>query len=166
MRRFPYHSRGFTLIELMIVIAIIAIIAAIAIPNLIASRKIANETSALSALRTVSTAQAIFRENDRENDGNLDYAMLSELGSNGLLLDTVLGSGTRQGYYFSAGYSTTSSEFLWFGTTFPQLPGHSGDRYFATNHTGVLFYTTGSTFFLDVGTCVLPGTTGAIITGK
>ena len=166
MRRFlHHHTRGFTLIELMIVIAIIAIIAAIAIPNLIASRKTANETSALSALRTVSSAEAIFREADRDRDNNLDYGMLSELSNFGLL-DVVLGSGTRQGYYFQAGYSTSSSEFLWFGTTFPQLVGHTGDRYFATNQSGILYYTTGSTFVFDVNTCLLPGTTGAILTGK
>ena len=88
--------RGFTLIELMIVIAIIAIIAAIAIPNLLAARKASNEASALSALKTISTAEAIFRESDREKDGNLDYGMLSELQTFDLL-DTVLGQGMGLG---------------------------------------------------------------------
>ena len=55
-------QKGFTLIELMIVIAIIAIIAAIAIPNLIEARKGSNEAAAIGAMRTLTTAQALFRE--------------------------------------------------------------------------------------------------------
>ncbi len=61
--------KGFTLIELMIVIAIIAIIAAIAIPGLLAAQRAANERNASASLKTITTAQADFRANDR--DGNL-----------------------------------------------------------------------------------------------
>src|SRR4029077_4511854 len=126
------NRRGFTLIELMIVIAIIAIIAAIATPNLIAARKHANEASAIGALKTLSSTETMFREGDRERDGNLDYGMLSEL-NNTQLVDSVLGSGTKQGYMFQATYSFTSSEFLWFALANPMLPGTTGDRYFAIN---------------------------------
>jgi len=62
-------KKGFTLIELMIVIAIIAIIAAIAIPGLLAAQRASNERNASASLKTLSTAQADFRSNDR--DGNL-----------------------------------------------------------------------------------------------
>ena len=61
-------SRGFTLIELMIVIAIIAVIAAIAIPGLLASQRASNERNASTSLKTITSAQADFRANDR--DGN------------------------------------------------------------------------------------------------
>jgi len=61
-------SRGFTLIELMIVIAIIAIIAAIAIPGLLSSQRASNERNASTSLKTLSSAEADFRSNDR--DGN------------------------------------------------------------------------------------------------
>ncbi len=59
-------KKGFTLIELMIVIAIIAIIAAIAIPGLLSSQRASNERSASTSLKTLSTAEADFRANDRD----------------------------------------------------------------------------------------------------
>ena len=62
-------KKGFTLIELMIVIAIIAIIAAIAIPGLLAAQRASNERNASASLKTLTTAEADFRSNDR--DGNL-----------------------------------------------------------------------------------------------
>ncbi len=74
---------GFTLIELMIVLAIIAIIAAIAIPNLLAARLNANETSAVSLLRTISTAQSQFQVSgkcDEDFDGSGEYGYFGELG--------------------------------------------------------------------------------------
>jgi prepilin-type N-terminal cleavage/methylation domain-containing protein len=61
-------ARGFTLIELMIVIAIIAIIAAIAIPGLLSSQRASNERNASTSLKTLASAEADFRSNDR--DGN------------------------------------------------------------------------------------------------
>jgi prepilin-type N-terminal cleavage/methylation domain-containing protein len=66
-------TRGFTLIELMIVIAIIAVIAAIAIPGLISSQRAANERNAAGSLKTFSTAQADFRGNDRDGNRIQDF---------------------------------------------------------------------------------------------
>lgn len=61
-------KKGFTLIELMIVIAIIAVIAAIAIPGLLAAQRSSNERNASASLKTIPTAQADFRSNDRDNN--------------------------------------------------------------------------------------------------
>jgi prepilin-type N-terminal cleavage/methylation domain-containing protein len=73
---------GFTLIELMIVVAIIAIIAAIAIPNLLAARLSANETSAISTLRNVTSCQGQFQAGakaDVDADGTGEFGMFREL---------------------------------------------------------------------------------------
>jgi prepilin-type N-terminal cleavage/methylation domain-containing protein len=150
-------KKGFTLIELMIVIAIIAIIAAIAIPNLIEARKHGNEAAAVGALKTITTSQSLFREGDKENDQNFDYGSLAEL-SGQQLIDGVLGSGTKQGYFFACSYGSTTSEFLWYATANPAVPGTTGDRYFATNQAGVVFYTQTATITLNSVDCLLPAT--------
>jgi len=65
--------KGFTLIELMIVIAIIAVIAAIAIPGLLAAQRSSNERNASTSLKTVTTAEADFRSNDRDGNRTMDF---------------------------------------------------------------------------------------------
>lgn len=136
---------GFTLVELIIVLAIIAIIAVLAVPNIIEARKFAHQGAAVASLRTIGAAQTLFHEADKEQDLNFDFGNLREL-SDTLLVDGILGSGSKAGYLFQADYVTSTSRFLWYGVANPALAGITGDLYFATNHRGLVFFTfTGST---------------------
>ena len=68
----------------------------------------------------------------------------------------MLGSGTKQGYLYECTYGATTSEFIWFATARPTLPGTTGDRYFATNHEGVTYYTSAAPFKLNNVDCQMP----------
>jgi prepilin-type N-terminal cleavage/methylation domain-containing protein len=145
-------KRGFTLIELMVVLAIIALIAAIAIPNLIQSRKYSQETSAIESIKTITTAETLFRERDADGNNLNDYASLAQL-SQTQLIDSVLGTGTKHGYLFSVEASTPTPLALWFLVASPALPGATGDRYFECNQSATIFYTTTGAFTLNTTDC-------------
>ena len=83
--------RGFTLIELMIVVAIIAVIAAIAIPALMRSRMVANQAAAIACCKAYADAQEIYKRTDYDKDGVFEYAQ--SLQGNNSLLETTLGAG-------------------------------------------------------------------------
>jgi len=123
---------------------VFAMIAAIAIPNLIEARKHGNEAAAIGALKTISTSQMLYREGDKDADGELDYGTLTELGQHGLI-DSVLAGGTKQGYFFEVRVSPDNPEFDWMAVANPAVPGTTGSRAFATDSAGIIWYTKGGT---------------------
>ena len=129
----------------MIVIAIIAIIAAIALPNLKDARKAANEAAAIAMLRSVHSAQNVYREQDKDGNGTLDYAHNTvQLVNVGLLSAQTLSAPRVVSPGYSVGASTspvlTPTQFTWCMLALPDEPGDSGDRYFFITQRGVLRY--------------------------
>ena len=143
---------GFTLIELMIVVAIIAIIAAIAIPNLLRSRMSANEAGAAGAMRTLSTGEVAFQTAafvDADNDGVGDYGTLAQLadpdgaGATPPFIDNVLGGGNKHGYVFTATITNGSPTQVpaYTITAAPASAGRTGYRQYFCDESGVIRFT-------------------------
>ncbi len=122
-------QRGFTLIELMTVVSIVAIVTAIAIPALRSSRKRGNETNTIAALRTMTGMQEVARVRRGT------YVQISDLVGLGLIDETFL-SDPRHGYDLSdvaapdpATYSIDAQ---------PTVPGQTGDRFFFVDESGII----------------------------
>src|ERR1700733_10831641 len=99
------RARGFSLIELLVVVAVILIVAAIAIPNFVRSKLRANEASAVSSLRSITTAEVVYSTTYQIGYSSSLAALGGSGGtidqSNAGLIDSVLSSGSKSGYSFT-----------------------------------------------------------------
>lgn len=131
-------QKGFSLIELLIVVAIILIIAAIAIPNLLRSKMAANEASAVGSLRTMNTASVAYSTTYGSYPGGLASLGPSTSPSSTAadLIDSALMSGTKSGYKFTF---TSPAPYQQYSITASPITGNvTGQRYFFTDQSGVI----------------------------
>ncbi len=139
-------SRGFSLIELLIVVAIILIIAAIAIPNLLRSRIAANQASAVGSLRTINTAEITYASTYNAGYssalGQLAPPAAGTQPSSTLagLIDSVLASGTKSGYsfVFTPGSVVGGRIDTYSLNANPVTVGTTGTNFYFTDQSGVI----------------------------
>jgi len=140
MKHWRHKQKGFSLIELVIVVAIIVIVASIAIPNLLQARVSSNEASAVTSLRAIGTAMASYNmkywgvgfASNLSALGGTSCAQPSQTGA--CLIDPVLASGAKDGYTFNATSIGSAPAEQYFAVG---LPGSgTGNRSFCITEAG------------------------------
>jgi type IV pilus assembly protein PilA len=127
-------NKGFSLIELLIVVAIILIIAAIAIPNLMRARRSANESSATASMRTVGSGELLYRSTHGA------FGTLDQLSTDSII-DNVLASGSKSGYAFAATPDSTSPDLQFTSEGTPQISTgalQTGTRFYFVDDSQVV----------------------------
>ncbi|MDK1021396.1 MAG: type II secretion system protein [Candidatus Hydrogenedentes bacterium] len=142
------ETKGFTLIELMIVITIMSIIAAIALPSLLRTRMTANEGSAIGSMRTISSAQQQFQSAAIMPfpSGMGQYApdVATLAAQVPPFIDPVLGGGNKQGFNFTTVGGGVDGGPSFVANGVPLAPGASGNRAFFADESGLITYAAGA----------------------
>jgi type IV pilus assembly protein PilA len=143
-------QKGFSLIELLIVVAIILIIAAIAIPNLLRARIAANESSAVASVRTLNTAQISYNSAYPTVGFAASLSVLSGTSctppssAGACLIDTQLSSGTKSGYSFGMANTAGTPSGAYAAWANPITANQTGVRTFCSIADAVVRYTSAS----------------------
>ena len=136
-------QKGFSLIELLIVVAIILIIASIAIPNLLAARRQTNETAAVGAIRAINTAQISYNSAYPAAGYASTLAALGGTScappssASACLIDSQTASGTKSGYTITLSGATATPNPTYQVIASPTTPNQTGVRYFCSFSDGV-----------------------------
>jgi type IV pilus assembly protein PilA len=159
-------GKGFSLIELLIVVAIILVIAAIAVPNLVRARIAANESSAATSVRRIATAEIAYSAAYPTVGYSPDLASLggpstgcAPSSTSACMIDSVLASGTKSGYQLKAVGASASGgpNDSFVASSAPQLFNVTGVRDFCIVTDGVLREQEGNSGgapAADVSTCM------------
>lgn len=163
----PLRPRGFSLVEMLIVVAVILVIAAIAVPNLLRARERANESAAVASMRTINAAESMYSNAYPQ----VGYAgSLADLGSRGsdcestspsnacIIMDNTLSSGLKGGYTFDLVNDSQVPSQEYTLTASPQSGATSGRCSFFSDQTGAISAGTsgGPRLPLDGSSCDQP----------
>ena len=152
-------QKGFSLIELLIVVAIILIIAAIAIPNLLRARMAANESSAVASIRTINTGMVTYNSTyptvgfaaGLTNLGGV--APCTPSSTTACLIDSVLAAGTKSGYLFTAAAVAGTPSVSYVAAGKPVTLNQTGIRSFCSFEDAVVRVDPAGGAIASVATC-------------